>query len=216
MDDDARSRAGREGDATEAAGVSQSQPPQRQSEAAAAAAAAIARKAVPDRATYEALKRDLHSVVRRAVAVGQQQAQDIVNETIMKLWDASQDGRVVPDTALAYVRRIARNEAKTVIRRRRSTEEPLPQAELPATDDDIARLIAATACATDVEGFLRSAAERGDAVTTRVINAYLNLAASLRRDPKSREVAAAAQVSHTTVLDVLRRLRRDLDDPKDL
>lgn len=172
------------------------------------AAADLALGREPARDTYAALRQDLLSHIRRAYSFSRAEADDVVDEAVAKYAAACADGRVRGDTALAYARKIAKHEAVDRIRTRRPLTTPIGEDDYPDDSDDaIARMISATSSAETIEAFLRTAAVAGDTVTTRVLNAYLNLAASLRGDPTSRQVALASQVSHTTVLQVLRRLR---------
>jgi DNA-directed RNA polymerase specialized sigma24 family protein len=138
---------------------------------------------------------------------------DIVDASIEKFLLAARAGRVQDATSLAYLRRIARNEGIDQFRRRQK-ESPLPEDlnDVPQSDDAIARLIDAQADARTVEAIQAEAARARDFTTTRVINAYLNLAQQTGSDPSHRLVAEQAGVSHTTVGQVLARLKERLEN----
>jgi DNA-directed RNA polymerase specialized sigma24 family protein len=151
--------------------------------------------------------------VRRSLPdAGIAELDDIVDTSIENFLMAVRSDRVEPATALAYVRKIATNAGIDHMRRRRR-ETALPEylSEEPTNDDAIARLISAHADAKTVEAILAKAARERDHTTTKVINAYLNLAQTTGRDPSHRLVAFHSGVSHTTVRHVLARLKAQLD-----
>jgi DNA-directed RNA polymerase specialized sigma24 family protein len=186
-------------------------PPEPPPRRAAAAAAALSYGTDPEHADYAALRADAAALVRRAGSFPEAEVADIADEAIAKLVQAAAAGRVLPESSLAYLRKIVRNEVVDRLRRRRP--EPIGDEDFPDDSDDaIARMISSTSDARTIEQILRSTAQRGDTTATRVLNTYLTLAGSLRRDPTSREVAQVARVSHKTVADVLARMRYELGE----
>lgn len=163
-------------------------------------------------ADLQLLRTKLRVQVRRSLLdTGTAELDDIVDASIEKFLMAVRSGRVEPATALAYVRKIATNAGIDHVRRRRK-ETALSEdfSEEPTNDDAIARLINAHADAKTVEALLAKAARERDHTTTKVINAYLNLAQTTGRDPSHRLVAFHSGVSHTTVRHVLARLKAQL------
>jgi DNA-directed RNA polymerase specialized sigma24 family protein len=92
--------------------------------------------------------------------------------------------------------------------------EPMPVEELErqADDDAIAALLSREASAQRVEQALKAAADAGDHLVVRCVTAWLDLAERHGAAPSSREVAAAASVSHTSVANALARFRAYLTD----
>ena len=177
----------------------------------AAAAAAVARGEEPAEKDYFALRLDGLHTVRARLSLSADVVADVVDEAVAKFLLARSKRVIEPRTALAYFREIVRNEA--IDRLRRRTAEPVGDFNdtIPDGDDAVARIVDANASATIVEQLLREAAEANDYTVTRVLNAFLNLAEAKGRQPSSREVGGAAQVSHRTVQLVLKRLREHLD-----
>jgi DNA-directed RNA polymerase specialized sigma24 family protein len=86
--------------------------------------------------------------------------------------------------------------------------EHTPGAEAYSSEDEaIVRLLDRGATAELVEDALRAAAAADDRLLIRVATVWLELAETLGRPPRSREVAPEAGVSHTSVNQALRRLR---------
>jgi DNA-directed RNA polymerase specialized sigma24 family protein len=161
----------------------------------------------------ELLRTKLRTHLRRSLRdAGTAELDDIVDAGIENFLGVARSGGVEPATALAYVRKIATNAGIDYMRRRgRETVLPEDVSDEAASDDAIARLISAHADAKTVEAIQAQAARAGDHVTTRVINAYLNLAQTTGRDPSYRLVAFHSGVSHTTVRNVLARLKAQLE-----
>jgi RNA polymerase sigma factor (sigma-70 family) len=129
---------------------------------------------------------------------------DIVDEAIVKLLRALRQGRV-ERPAVGYVTEIAKNEATS---RQRTKDAILDQPEEGSDDEDLQRLLEASAARLDVDAAFRAARRCGDARTVRVISAWLDLAGSKHRAPTLREVAQKVGVSHTTVKNILRNSRK--------
>lgn len=181
---------------------------------AAAAAVALASGKDPRPHDYFALRIYGLRAVRQRLSLAADVAADIVDEAMVKFVAAREERELIADTALAYFRRIVHNEAIDRLRRRHE----LPVGDLVDEadgDDAIARIIDKTANAHTIERLLAAAAERGDTTTTKVLNAFMNLAEAKMRTPTTREVGAAAQVSHRTVQVVLKRLREQLGSETD-
>lgn len=178
---------------------------------AANAAAAIASGDDPDSRDYFALRIYGLRSLRQRLSLATDVAADVVDEAMAKFVSAREERELLADTALAYFRRIVHNEAIDRLRRRHE----LPIGDLADEhdvdgDDAIARIIDKQASASTIEQLQKDAAQRGDTTTTRVLNAFMNLAESKKRTPTTREVAGAAQVSHRTVQNVLKKLREQL------
>jgi DNA-directed RNA polymerase specialized sigma24 family protein len=180
---------------------------------ARAVAEALTRGQDSSAADLQLFRTKLRTHIRRVLQeAGTAELDDVVDASIEKFLIAAKSGRVEAATALAYARKIATNAGIDYMRRRgRETTLSEDLGEEPTNDDAIARLISAHADAKTVEAILAKAAREGDHMTTRVINAYLNLAQTTARDPSHRLVAFHAGVSHTTVRHVLARLRAQLD-----
>lgn len=163
---------------------------------------------------YKSLRLELATDLRRRFfSITASEIDDIVDAAIEKYLVAIDKGAELrPETALAYLRRIARNEAIDRLRKSRH-HHPMVVGERDTTesDDSIARVVDARADAQLIEALLEQAARSGDRLTTRVMNAFLNLAEAMNGPPSSRLVARRAGVSHTTVLSVLAALRSSID-----
>lgn len=161
---------------------------------------------------FSDLRADLHRVVRRTTSsLSSEDVSDVADEAIAKFLSAQQQGRVHRRTALAYIRKIAKNETISRARRIRATS-PLEDDQEDVTDNAIALIITRGSDAQTVERILAEAAASGNRTRTRVLNTYLDIAQSLGRSPSSRQVALLAEVSHSTVQAVLRQLRKELED----
>lgn len=77
-------------------------------------------------------------------------------------------------------------------------------------DDAIVRMLEQGATTEIVESALRAAVAANDLVVARVVSVWIELAEAFGRAPTSREVAPAADTSHTTVGNALRRFTRYL------
>jgi hypothetical protein len=138
-------------------------------------------------------------------------AQEAILRLLQLLRSESQE-RVRHPAALLLV--IARRLALDQLRSARvQRTEPLPGEllEAPGDDDALAALLSRDATAQVVADAMRTAAHRGDYVTVRCVAVWLDLAEQHGAAPTSREVAALASVSHTTVANALARFRRYLD-----
>lgn len=163
-------------------------------------------------AQYQALRALLAgSVVSRFPRAGLD-IEDVIDAAVEKFLAASSEpGKVRPETALAYLRAITRNEALDRLRKDgREVALGDEQAFDQPADDEIARMLSEHADAATVERLLKVRAQAGDWRATRVINEFLSLAESLGRTPSDRQVALRAEVSHPTVRRVLEDLRQDL------
>lgn len=74
-------------------------------------------------------------------------------------------------------------------------------------DDAIARLLERSANTEMIRTALQIAVAKNDQVVARVVAVWLELAEELGREPTSREVGPAADTSHTTVSNALRRFK---------
>lgn len=161
---------------------------------------------------FMALRSSMFSTVRRtAGGMSHTETLDVVDASIEKLFRASVAGNVQAETALAYLRRIVRNETIDRLRRVQSLI-PIESSEVDELNDEdaIARLIDERATAAIIDELLRRAAEKRDFTATKVIGAYLKLAAAYGGSPSYRSVAEATGVSHTAVSNVLDRLRAEI------
>lgn len=93
----------------------------------------------------------------------------------------------------------------------RAEPVPIELLELQADDDAIAALLSREASAQLVDDAMRTAAQRGDHLVVRCVAAWLDLAECSGAPPSSREVAARASVSHTSVANALARFRSYLN-----
>ena len=190
-----------------------SQPSEREIRGRRAAAAIVSGEGI-DSGDFLELRSTLINMVRRTAAgMSHDDTLDVVDASIEKLFRAAIARSVKPETALAYLRQIVRYETIDRLRRvqRRPPIESLDVDEL-IDDDTIARFIDERATAAIVEQLLAKAAERRDFTATKVIGAYLRLAASYGTSPSYRSVAEAAEVTHPTVKNVLDRLREEIAD----
>lgn len=110
---------------------------------------------------------------------------------------------------LVIARRLALDQLRSAWVQR---TEPLPEEllEVPGDDDAIAALLSRDATAEVIADAMRTAAQQGDDVAVRCVAVWLDLAEQHGAAPTSREVAALASVSHTTVAVALARFRRYL------
>lgn len=136
-----------------------------------------------------------------------------VSEAVTRAFDPNRSGVQSPG---AYLFWMTRNRALDARRRARSQDVELFADDSYGTrsalyyseeDDEISRLLERRASAEMLEDALRAAAAADDRVLVRVVSAWLDLAETSGRTPRSREVAQEADVSHTTVNQTLRRLR---------
>lgn len=175
------------------------------------AAQALAAISSPTAADYAALRRLLVSDVRRISSAGSADAEDVVDESIAKLHKAAQAGRVQSATALAYVRRIARNETIDRARRPRTAADRIAPEHPRLDDDEIARLIDARADAELLEAALEVAAVRRDRLCPVIVSEYLRIATH-GRTPGLAELGRIVGCSPTAVRNALDRLRKYISE----
>lgn len=151
------------------------------------------------------VQRGLHRLLAvRFPQLSQDERAEIADEAIVRLVGQTRSGAsgVIRNPA-AFLSRVARNLALDRARR----QEPVPLSEDVADSDDaIAALLDHDATASSVEAAMQAAITAGDHIAVRVVAAWLNLAAE-QGHPSSREVAARADTSHTTVNEAMRRFR---------
>jgi DNA-directed RNA polymerase specialized sigma24 family protein len=139
-------------------------------------------------------------------------AEEIASAAIEAVFEAS----VEPSNAgtpirnpVGYLVWTARNRAIDRLRRRSLGEAQERAAAYgnDVADDDLAALLEREASAADIRQAMRAAADAGDHLAVRIVGAWLNLASEAAKEPTSRDVAARAEVSHTSVNQALRRFR---------
>jgi DNA-directed RNA polymerase specialized sigma24 family protein len=135
---------------------------------------------------------------------------DVVQGTLTRLLERSERLASTPvEHAWGYLLGATRNAAIDAIRsRRRQRQVPLDAVAEPASSEDaIAQLIDRDASRSAVVESLRTYVDAGDKLTVRIITVWLDVADELGRAPSTREVAARAGVSHTSVATALTRFR---------
>lgn len=155
-------------------------------------------------------------------------ADEIVQSTMVRLLARSRQPDTPDDAqttdqprteikdASAYLVTATRNAAIDALRARtRQRRLMLGEApeELASDDDAVAGLLDSQATNAAVLGAMRAALRAGDRQTVRIITIWLDLADERRKPPSTRQVAARAGVSHTTVAAALRRFKALLTDP---
>jgi DNA-directed RNA polymerase specialized sigma24 family protein len=155
-----------------------------------------------------------HWLVRR-YQLTESDAEEVVVGAVERLFElrvsTPEAERTEIENPVGYLVTMARHRAIDRLRRARAAserDEVLRRESMPTvTDDDIAALLDRQSTVHEIQTAIRAAVEAGDDLTVRVVAAWLNLAAELGVEPVSREVAAAAGVSHTSVNQALRRFR---------
>lgn len=137
-------------------------------------------------------------------------AQEAVLRLVERLRSGSRERVRHPGALLLVIaRRLALDQLRSAWVQR---TEPLPGELLKASADDdaIAALLSRDATAQVVSDAIGTAAQQGDDVVVRCVAVWLDLAERHGAAPTSREIAALASVSHTTVANALARFRRYL------
>jgi DNA-directed RNA polymerase specialized sigma24 family protein len=115
-----------------------------------------------------------------------------------------------------YLLRTAENLIIDQLRSARwSREQPIPNTllvDLVLTDDEAARTLDRRATTDMVRHVLSQIQAAGDATAFRVAAHMLDVIQRTGRVPSNRQTALACGVSHTTVADVLQKLRRYFPD----
>lgn len=156
----------------------------------------------PDQQAMTIVRRELLSVV--ATSFPLVDAEDVVQNALSRLV------RTPPESvnAWAYLRNIARDEATRTLRSRAQATGFPPQedvVDLEASEQED-RLLERDAAAATVLAALRVHIG-ADLPTTKIVTTWLSLAEELGRAPSTREVGAAASVSHTSVAQALSTFR---------
>lgn len=151
-------------------------------------------------------------VLRRFYPIGEAEAEDAAHEAVLRLLElASAPTQASPAIRNpgAYLMWLARNRAIDRLRRRdREEAESAERAPNRLTnDDEIAALLDADATARMTDAAMRGAVEAGDHLVVRVVSSWLDIAEESGHAPSSREVAARAGLSHTSVNQALKRFR---------
>ena len=137
-------------------------------------------------------------------------AEDVVQTVILRLLSRSEpiDLESV-SSSLGYLLGTAHNAAIDAIRQRsrRSEVEYEDIHDRRSDDDPIAAMLDRHASQAAVIGAMGALIATGDAVTVRIVTAWLDMADELGREPSTREVAPRAGVSHTRVAQALKRFR---------
>jgi DNA-directed RNA polymerase specialized sigma24 family protein len=198
------------------------------SSASAFDAAAERLVAASESSTVEAVAPDDYKLVLRTLTgfaqrfgVSRGDAEELASDTIAEAFMRSTTGARRPvDQPAAFLFWTTRNRLIDRSRRRRVREATEAPAEDPggrtrsrsysADDDAIVRLLERQATAEVVQDALRAASAADDHLLVRIVSSWINVAGQLGRAPSSREVAPAAEVSHTSVNQALRRFRRYL------
>jgi RNA polymerase sigma factor (sigma-70 family) len=159
----------------------------------------------------DALLRWLRDWAGSALRLSDADAADAAQEAVIALLERTLDpaGEPVRNPA-AFLTWLTRNRAIDRLRvQTRRSAEPFEAAteHLGGDDEAIARLFDRAATTQRVESALRVALEHDDAQTVRMVTIWLDQAEATGAAPSSREIAAQAGVSHTTVNQALRRFR---------
>jgi DNA-directed RNA polymerase specialized sigma24 family protein len=159
----------------------------------------------------DALLKWLREWVGATLRMSDADAADASQEAVIALLERTLDpsGDPVRNPA-AFLTWLTRNRAIDRLRAqtRQSLEPPETlTARMGSDDEAIARLFDRAASTERVEAALRVALEQGDALAVRVVTTWLDAAEASGQPPTSREVAAGAGVSHTSVNQALRRFR---------
>ena len=176
-------------------------------------AARLSRGAGVTDADYQALRSHMIGFLGQKTNIRDAaKAADIVDASVERFLAAAREsGRIRPATALAYLRRIVRNNAIDRIRRDRASPADYVDATVLEPVDAIAKFVDERATAQKIQHLMAEAAKAGDLIGVKVMNEYLKLAESLGESPSTRTVALHARVSHTTVRNALARLRQSLE-----
>jgi DNA-directed RNA polymerase specialized sigma24 family protein len=135
----------------------------------------------------------------------------VAQEAIMRVFDRM---RAAPSEEIRYPARLLRVVAQRLaLDQIRSAwvqrTEPMPAGilEHPSDDDAIAALLSREATAQLVAKAMKTAAQRKDHLVIRCVAVWLDLAERRGAPPTTRDVAALAGVSHTSVRNALSRFR---------
>jgi DNA-directed RNA polymerase specialized sigma24 family protein len=141
---------------------------------------------------------------------------EVASEAITRFLEQCLSGGVDPERAAGLVTVMARNIAVDTLRRTgRETPTGNVENEIDSQysrDDEIAALLDQGADRSAIVEAMEAALAIGDLVTVRVVRAWLDLADQLGRAPTTREVAAEAGVSHSTVVRALHAFRQFVPD----
>ena len=168
-------------------------------------------------AALAALQRHLR---HRFPGMGREDLTDAVNESVARLAATAHTGRV-RDTAAGgrpggYLLRTAENLLIDQLRSARwAREQPIPHeviAELVLTDDETTHALDRRATTDMVRRAMSEVQAGGDATLFRIATYLLDTVQRTGRVPSNRRTAAACGVSHTTVAEALRKLRRYFRD----
>jgi DNA-directed RNA polymerase specialized sigma24 family protein len=143
--------------------------------------------------------------------------EEAVDAVVVSFLEAASQDRVDAAGAGGYVARSLRNRMIDLHRRATTAsgerrEVPVGEpADVARYDDDeaLARLLDADAARKDVLDAQARAASEGKFTLVRVVSEWLVLAERAGAEPSSREVAAALEISHTTVVESLREFREN-------
>jgi RNA polymerase sigma factor (sigma-70 family) len=144
-------------------------------------------------------------------------ADEIVQEVIVRLIERRQN--VAPskiENPSGYLLAMTRNAAIDAIRagsRRRQPQLDHPSDQF-SSEDEIAGLIDRDATHAALLAALRIHIHAGDTLVVPIVTAWLDTAEELGHAPSTREVAARAGVSHTSVAQALVRFRATLVGPR--
>lgn len=147
---------------------------------------------------------------KKALSLSLHQVSDVVDEAIARMARALKTGAVDADKSPSGYLIVVLNSA-LADHFRKTTDHLSLDSVVMEGDDAIARLLDDLVDAALVRRALCRAAARRDMTAVKVVTAWLDLAAQNGNPPRSRDVAAVAQVSKTAVNDALRRYRADLD-----
>jgi hypothetical protein len=135
---------------------------------------------------------------------------DVASEAVARFTQAAQQGLVdARRRPAAYLIRIARNASLDRLRQEGRVDvvpEP-PDLEGGLDDQAIVQLLNRDASCHLVSDAISAANLAGDHMVVVIVTIWLDLAESLSQAPTTREVGERAGVSHTTVVDALKRFR---------
>jgi hypothetical protein len=140
-------------------------------------------------------------------------ADEIVQEVIVRLIQRRNIASTKIENPWGYLLAMARNAAIDAIRagtRRRGAQLDHPSDQF-SSEDEIAGLIDRDATHAALLAAFRVHIRAGDTSVVPIITAWLDTAEELARAPTTREVAARAGVSHTSVAQALVRFRATLE-----
>jgi DNA-directed RNA polymerase specialized sigma24 family protein len=158
-------------------------------------------------ADLQRLMQELTRSVRRyAGALPPVQVEDVVQEALLTFLERVMDGRIdTDDSPAGFLFVVARNRLLSRVSRQKAWGE-LPE-DLPGSDEEIDRMIDASAGRHTVSEALAVAAARKDFTTVRVVGAWLDLAEATGSAPSWRDVAELVDLTHTGVGKALGRFR---------